>query len=61
MYEKWKRIMEVLEMKDLRISKLADNLLNYSVNLKKDENILIELLGEDCIPLGKELIKKQNN
>ena len=45
-------------MKDLRISKLADNLLNYSVNIKKDENILIELLGEECIPLGKELIKK---
>ena len=45
-------------MKDLRIEKLAKNLINYSVNLKKGENILIEILGEDGIPLGKELIKQ---
>lgn len=45
-------------MQDLRIEKLAKNLLNYSVNLKKGENILIEILGEDGIPLGKELIKQ---
>lgn len=45
-------------MKDLRIEKLANNLLTYSVNIKKGENILIEILGEDGIPLAKELIKK---
>lgn len=45
-------------MKDHRIEKLANNLLNYSINLKKDEKILIEVLGEDAIPLCKELIKQ---
>ena len=45
-------------MKDLRIEKLATNLLTYSVNIQKGENILIEVLGEDGIPLAKELIKK---
>ena len=44
--------------KDLRIEKLATNLLTYSVNIQKGENILIEVLGEDGIPLAKELIKK---
>lgn len=45
-------------MKDLRYEKLANNLLTYSVKLKKGENILIEILGEDAIPLAKELMKK---
>lgn len=45
-------------MKDPRIEKLANNLLTYSVNIKKGENILIEIIGEDGIPLAKELIKK---
>ena len=45
-------------MKDLRIEKLANQLLNYSVKLQPKENILIEILGQDAIPLGKELIKK---
>ena len=45
-------------MKDFRIEKLANNLLTYSVNIKKNDNILIEVLGEDGIPLAKELIKK---
>ena len=43
-------------MKDIRIERLAENLLNYSIKLKKDENILIEIIGEDSIPLAKELI-----
>ena len=43
-------------MKDIRIEKLANTLLNYSIKLKKDENILIEIIGEDSIPLAKELI-----
>lgn len=45
-------------MKDGRIEKLAKNLLHHSVNLKSGEHILIEILGEDAIPLGKELIKQ---
>ncbi len=45
-------------MKDLRIEKLATNLLTYSVNIQKGENILIEVLGEDGMPLAKEIIKK---
>ena len=45
-------------MKDIRYEKLANNLLTYSVNIQKGDNILIEILGEDAIPLAKELIKK---
>ena len=45
-------------MKDLRIEKLANNILTYSVNIQKGENILIDILGEDAIPLAKEIIKK---
>ncbi len=45
-------------MKDLRIEKLASNLINHSIKLKKDDNILIEMLGEDALVLGKELIKQ---
>lgn len=45
-------------MRDTRIEKLANNLLTYSVNLKENENILIELIGEDGLPLAKELIKQ---
>ena len=35
-------------MKDLRIEKLANNLLQHSVELKKGEKILIEILGMDA-------------
>ena len=45
-------------MKDVRIEKLASNLLNHSINLQKGEKILIEIIGMDSIPLGKELIKQ---
>lgn len=45
-------------MKDLRIEKLANNLLTYSVSIQNGENILIEILGEDGTPLAKELIKQ---
>ena len=33
-------------MKDIRYEKLANNLLTYSVNIKKDDNILIVLKNE---------------
>ena len=45
-------------MQDIRYKKLANNLLTYSVNIQKEENILIEVFGEDGIPLAKEIIKK---
>ena len=48
-------------MKDLRIEKLANNLLNHSINLQKGERILIEIIGMEAIPLGKELIKQAEN
>lgn len=44
-------------MKDIRYEKLANNLLTYSVNIKKGEHILVEILGEEAIPLAKEIIK----
>ena len=48
-------------MRDIRIQKLASNLLSYSINLKKKEKILIEIIGMDAIPLGRELIKQSEN
>lgn len=44
-------------MKDIRYEKLANNLLTYSVNIKKGEHILVEILGEEGIPLAKEIIR----
>lgn len=41
-----------------KIINLASNLLNHSVKLKKDEKILIEMLGTDCSDLAIELIKQ---
>ena len=38
-------------MKDLRIEKLANNLLNHSLDLQKGEKILIEIIGMAAIPL----------
>ena len=45
-------------MRDERLTKLAENLVNYSVRLKENENILIDLGGEDCYKLGQEIIKQ---
>ena len=45
-------------MKDIRYEKLANNLLTYSVNIKKGQNLLVEILGEEGVPLAKEIIKK---
>lgn len=44
-------------MKDIRITKLANNLTNYSCNLKEGEKVLIEAFG-NCLPLVNELIKE---
>ena len=43
-------------MKDLRIEKLAKQLLTFSVRIKKGEKILIEMLGTECSDLAIELI-----
>jgi len=45
-----------IRMKDPRIEKLADMLINYSVSLKPGEKVLIEIIGE-AYDLGKELIR----
>ena len=52
---------EVKIMRDIRIEKLASNLLSHSINLQKGEKILIEIIGMDAIPLGKELIRQAEN
>jgi aminopeptidase len=44
-------------MKDPRIEKLAQNLVNYSVKLKPGEKLLIENIGAET-DLAKELIKQ---
>ncbi len=44
-------------MQDLRINKLAENLINYSCSLKKGEKILIEAKGIDYM-LVNALIKE---
>ena len=43
-------------MKDSRIEKLADSLINYSIALKPSEKILIEVIGQD-IPLAQALVR----
>lgn len=45
-------------MKDIRLEKLANNLLTYSVSIKKGENILIEILGEERNTTCKRANKK---
>lgn len=44
-------------MKDPRIEKLAENLINYSLGLKPGEKVLIESIGGE-LPLTKALIKQ---
>lgn len=44
-------------MKDPRIEKLAENLINYSVELKPGEKVLIETVGSE-VPLTRELIRQ---
>jgi len=47
---------ETMTMVDERVKVLAKNLIEYSVELKSGEKILIELIGEE-VDLAKELIK----
>ena len=48
-------------MVDERVKKLAHNLVNYSTKVKKGEKVLIDLFGQEAIPLGKELVKEVYN
>ena len=48
-------------MVDERINKLAHNLVSYSTKVKKGEKVLIDLFGQEAIPLGKELVKEVYN
>lgn len=41
-----------------RLQRLAKQILNYSIKAKKNDNLLIELFGEDGIPLAKEIINQ---
>lgn len=43
-------------MKDPRIEKLADSLINYSIALQPGEKILIEVIGQD-LPLAQALVR----
>ena len=46
---------------DIRIKKLAKNIVNYSCNIKSGENVLINCNGTSPIPLVKEIIKEIYN
>ena len=45
-------------MKDLRITKLAENLLKHTVKLKKSDILYIDVLGNEVMPLALELLKQ---
>jgi len=45
-------------MKDPRIETLAHNLIHYSIELKKGENILLQYTGRDAEPLIQALIRE---
>lgn len=42
-------------MLDIRAEKLAKNLVNYSVSLKKGEKLLIEALNHEAIPIAAKI------
>jgi len=45
-------------MDNSKLEKLANQLLKYSLKIKENEKLLIELFGEDGVPLAKEIIKE---
>lgn len=49
-------ITTVRDYEDPRILKLAEMLVNYSVNLKKGEKILLSITNENSVPLAKAII-----
>ena len=42
---------------DPRVTRLADNLISYSVKLQKGEKIYIEIKGLEAMDLGREIIR----
>lgn len=44
-------------MVDSDLEKLAKQILTYSIKIRENENLFIELFGEDGKPLAKEIIK----
>ena len=46
---------------DQRDKKLSELLINYSCRLKKDEKILIDYSGKDCLPLIRQLVRDAYN
>lgn len=47
---------EGISLKDSRVEKLADNIINYAVALKPGDKILIEVNGLQ-IPLAQALVR----
>lgn len=45
-------------MDNSKLEKLVNQILTYSLKIKEDEKILIELFGEDGVPLAQEIIKQ---
>ena len=45
-------------MKDERIEELASNIIEHSIKLKEKEDVLIEIIGEEGMPLAKEIIRQ---
>ena len=43
---------------DSRNEKLAHNLIYNSISLEKNENILIEVIGDDGLELANEILKQ---
>ena len=43
---------------DKRNVKLAKNILNNSISLNKEENLLVELIGEDGLELANEIVSQ---
>ncbi len=44
-------------MADPRVTRLAENLIGYSVELQKGEKIYLEIKGLDALELGQELVR----
>jgi aminopeptidase len=45
-------------MKDPRVEKLADSMINYSLELQRGEILYLEMKGMESMSLGKALIRK---
>jgi len=48
-------------MKDLRITQLAENVLNHSIKLTENDILYLDILGDEAMPLALELVKQARN